>query len=74
MPKPTTPATAKTDPWWLTDGDLECPHCGQFYFVEVEFRCPDCDGPTCPHCKVKHTAGYLVCSGCAGPAEEKRRG
>jgi hypothetical protein len=70
MPKAKPMATPKVDPWWLTEGDLECPHCGRLYFVEVEFRCPDCDGPGCRYCKVTHIEGHLVCSGCVEPAEQ----
>jgi hypothetical protein len=61
--------TASTSPWWLTEGDLECPHCGHLYFIEVEFRCPECDGPGCPHCRIKHVEGHLVCTGCAAEAQ-----
>jgi hypothetical protein len=50
--------------WWLHDGDQECPHCGHLYFSEVEFRCADCDGPGCPHCRITHTLGHLVCPDC----------
>jgi len=49
--------------WWLSDGDEECPHCGRMYFYEVEFRCPACDGPGCPHCKTQ-AEGYVVCLSC----------
>ena len=50
--------------WWVSDGDEECPHCGQLYIYELEFRCPDCDSPTCLHCKKKHTEGHHVCPEC----------
>lgn len=62
--------TAKSKPrsrlaaWWLSSGEEECPHCGQVYAYEIEFRCPDCDGPSCPHCKQRHSAGRFVCPGC----------
>jgi hypothetical protein len=55
-------------PWWLSDGDEECSHCGQPYAAEVEFRCPDCDGPSCPHCKSKHSDERLVCPECVTSA------
>lgn len=54
MPKAKTPP--KLVPWYLSDGDEECPHCGQWYSYELEVRCTDCDAPSCPHCK---------CSNCA---------
>jgi hypothetical protein len=38
-------------PWYLSDGDEECPHCGQWYAYELEIRCPDCDSPSCPQCQ-----------------------
>ena len=51
-------------PWWLGEGEEECAHCGGSYFVQVEFRCTDCDGPTCPHCKVLHAEGHFTCPDC----------
>lgn len=42
---------SQTVPWYLSDGDEECPHCGQWYAYELEVRCSDCDSPSCPHCK-----------------------
>lgn len=48
--------------WWLS-GEEECPHCGQLYAYEIEFRCPECDAPSCPHCKREHERG-LVCVSC----------
>jgi len=54
--------------WWLSDGDEECPHCGQLYVYEIEFRCPDCDSPVCPHCKKLHAEGRHVCPECLTPA------
>ena len=62
--KPKAKAAAKLTPWWMSSGDEECPHCGQPYVAEVEFRCPDCDGPGCPHCKSKHAEERLVCPEC----------
>lgn len=41
----------KAVPWYLSGGDEECPHCGQWYAFELEVRCRDCDSPSCPHCK-----------------------
>jgi hypothetical protein len=55
---------AKLTPWYLSDGDEECPHCGQWYTYEVEFRCPDCDSPGCPQCKSNHADQRLVCPSC----------
>jgi hypothetical protein len=58
-------------PWWL-GGDAaetaeECRHCLASYAVEVEVRCSDCDGPTCPLCAVtvRETATFR-CVDCAG--------
>lgn len=55
-------------PWYLGGEDEECPHCGQWYAYELEFRCPDCDGASCPHCKSQHadagTGQRFVCPGC----------
>jgi hypothetical protein len=41
----------KPTPWWLGTGDVVCPHCGQLYHNEREYRCPDCDEPSCRDCK-----------------------
>ena len=41
----------KVVPWYLSGGDEECPHCGQWYAYELEVRCVDCDAPSCPNCK-----------------------
>jgi hypothetical protein len=45
------PKTAVQTPWWLGTGDVICPHCGQVYHHELEYRCPDCDEPSCRNCK-----------------------
>jgi hypothetical protein len=55
-------------PWWLSEGEEECPHCGALYYYEVEVRCPECDGPSCPHCIVQHT-DLTTCIGCRSEAE-----
>lgn len=55
----------KTLPWYLSGEDEQCAHCGQFYAYELEFRCPDCDTPSCPHCKSKHADERFVCPSCA---------
>ena len=60
-------ATSQVVAWWLSDGDEECPHCGQLYIYELEFRCPDCDGPCCAHCKKRHATGHHTCPECANP-------
>jgi len=67
MPKAKSKVTTASLPWWLGEGEEECPHCGRLYFVEVEVRCADCDGPACPHCKVRHTEGHVVCPDCVEP-------
>jgi hypothetical protein len=54
----------KAVPWYLSGGDEQCAHCGQSYTYELEFRCPDCDGPSCPHCKSKHEDERFVCAAC----------
>lgn len=59
--------------WWL-GGDEECPHCGQFYAYEIEFRCPECDRPSCPHCRQQHAQGHNVCPECVNVAEESTDG
>lgn len=59
----------KTTAWWLSGGEEECPHCGQLYAYEVEVRCPDCDGPSCPQCLVTHTE-YRICVDCSVDAKE----
>lgn len=58
------PTSKKAAPWWLEDGDEDCPHCGQPYIYELEFRCSACDGPACAHCKQVHREGHLVCPDC----------
>ena len=58
-------AAPSTVPWWIGQGDEECAHCGGTYVLHLEFRCTQCDGPTCPHCKVKHAEGHFVCPECA---------
>lgn len=72
MPKARSKAKSgtKTMPWWLGGGEEECPHCGQLYVLEVEFRCPDCDGPSCPHCRKRHAEDRDVCPECVEPAHE----
>jgi len=64
MPKGRTGTKGRIVAWWLTGGEEECPHCGQLYAYEVQFRCPDCDGPCCPHCKRKLTDDRAVCPAC----------
>lgn len=57
-------------PWWLSAGDEECPHCGQDYIYELEFRCPACDGPCCAHCKTSHAEGHHVCPECVTAGQQ----
>lgn len=73
MPKRVTRTKTSAPPWWL-GGEEECVHCGQLYVYEVEFRCPDCDGPGCPQCKGMHTEGRFVCAGCAATPAEAAHG
>jgi hypothetical protein len=51
--------------WWLSEGDEECRHCGRLYVYEMEFRCVECDGPGCPHCRLTHAEGHSICPDCA---------
>ncbi len=57
-------SAASKVPWWLGEGDEECPHCSAYYVLQVEVRCAICDGPMCSHCKVKHAEGLVVCPNC----------
>jgi hypothetical protein len=68
MPRGATKVQARVVAWWLR-GDEECSHCGQLYAYEIEFRCPDCDSPTCPHCRKRHAAGHHVCPTCVDTSE-----
>ena len=74
MQKRKSKAKAAATPWWLHDGDEDCPHCGQPYIYEVEFRCPACDGPSCPHCKQLHAEGHHVCPSCVEVSKERSHG
>lgn len=65
MAQPKTTTTVGMTSWWLVDGDEECGHCGRLYHYEVEFRCTECDGPGCPHCRVVHEEGHIICPQCA---------
>lgn len=53
MPKVAKKSATRAVAWWL-GGEENCPHCGQIYAYELEYRCPDCDGPCCAHCKKQH--------------------
>jgi hypothetical protein len=64
MPKVRSKAKTGLAPWWLSSGDEECPHCGQLYIYELEFRCSACDSPCCIHCKTVHVEGHHVCPEC----------
>lgn len=66
MPKGRVKAKSGVVAWWLSSGEEECPHCGCLYVYEVEFRCPDCDGPSCPQCKTTYVDNRIVCPGCVG--------
>jgi hypothetical protein len=63
MTKHTTKPEPSSAPWWLL-GEEECPHCGLLYIYELEFRCPDCDSPSCMHCVSIHAEGRTVCVSC----------
>jgi hypothetical protein len=70
MKKHDTLARAAARSWWLYGGEEQCPHCGQFYAYELEFRCPDCDGPSCPHCKVR-VRGRSLCLACVSTQDDE---
>jgi hypothetical protein len=73
MPKGKAKVQARFVSWWL-GGEEQCLHCGQLYAYEIEFRCPECDGPSCPHCRKLHSAGHHVCAACIDTAEEQTHG
>lgn len=66
-----TGASSKPVAWWLLGGEEACPHCGQLYIYELEFRCPDCDSPSCPHCRQQHAEGRVVCISCVASSSEE---
>lgn len=70
MPKAKTKAGIAVVRWWTSGGDEECPHCAQLYAYEVEFRCPLCDRPSCPHCKSTHAERGIVCPECVQTSRE----
>jgi len=74
MPRLSSVNASVAASWWLEDGDEECPHCGRLYVYELEFRCTECDGPGCPHCKVKHVEGHLICPACVSVGDKAHRG
>jgi hypothetical protein len=69
------PQTPRAVSWWL-GGEEECPHCHQLYAYEIEVRCPECDGPSCPHCVARLERGVvcIVCSTSPAETEEASRG
>lgn len=73
MPPGKLRVQARVTAWWL-GGEEECPHCGQLYAYEIEFRCADCDSPTCPHCRTRHSQGHDVCPACTDTAEDDANG
>jgi hypothetical protein len=70
MPKRKAILKSRVVAWWLSGGEEECAHCGRLYALEMEFRCPDCDGPSCPHCKKQHAEDRDVCPECVEKTEE----
>ena len=54
---------AAVSPWWLSQGDEECPHCEGDYIFETEVRCVQCDAPICPMCVVR-VGRRVLCPGC----------
>jgi len=61
--------------WWAVGGEEACPHCGQLYAYEVEFRCPDCDEPCCPQCTATRADKSRSCPNCVDElAEDLSRG
>jgi len=72
MPKRRSRVTATTRVmrWYLSGGDEECPHCGQLYAYELEFRCSDCDAPSCRQCKCRHPQDRFVCPECVSVTGE----
>ncbi|MBM0106029.1 hypothetical protein JM946_14950 [Steroidobacter sp. S1-65] len=61
---------SKPAPWWLMQGDEECPACGELYIYELEFRCPECDTISCLHCRRRHSDGRWMCVSCAESDKE----
>ena len=56
-------------------GDGQCGFCLQFYLLQLEVHCADCDRPLCPLC-ARHDAGDAgggLCPECASgaPGEEE---
>ena len=73
MPKGKAKVQTRAVAWWLA-GEEQCLHCGQLYAYEIEFRCPECDSPSCPHCRKLHSEGHHVCLTCVDITEEDAHG
>ena len=73
MPARRAKSAPKTPPWWLSGGEELCVYCGQLYVYELEFRCPDCDEPSCPHCRTMHPEGRHVCPSCVSCLQDQEQ-
>lgn len=64
-------AAAGSTPYWVEGGSEICSFCHQRYVYELEIRCADCDGPSCPHCTVVERLTTVVhrCPECVDAAE-----
>ena len=56
-------AQSNASPWWLHEGEEDCPHCDQTYTYCAELRCFDCDAPICPMCIVR-IGEHVFCPEC----------
>jgi hypothetical protein len=50
-------------PWWLAQGEEDCPHCEHTYSYHAEVRCFECDAPICPMCIVRLSEQFF-CPDC----------
>ena len=57
-------AKLKLQAWWLETGTEICPSCHQLYLYETQYRCEDCDGPTCSDCVQQSESLTMVCPTC----------
>jgi hypothetical protein len=65
--KSRTAVTSGPTPWWLDEGEEDCPHCDQTYTYSAEVRCFDCDASICPMCIVR-VGEHVFCPDCGEQA------